>query len=138
MTNHSGSGWSLDTLAKFLTFKVEAVDSRITHQIEALKETINLSMAASEKAIQKAELAMDKRMEGANEIRAAMLDQQKNFADKEKTDFRLHALEKYIDTTGGKSQGIGFSVAVIVGVITASASIATVVTAIMGFVLTRH
>ena len=100
----SPNGWTLDTLEEYLSAKMEGIriyfaDLRIldkesvTTAMIAAEKAIAAAMTASEKAILKAEMAAEKRSEASNEIRAAMIDQQRNFADKPQTEFRFGALD---------------------------------------------
>src|ERR1700688_482385 len=99
----SPNGWTLDTLEEYLTNQIkslskyftdlsaerEAVNKErftsskeaVTAALAAAEKAISAAMTASEKAILKAEAAAEKRSEASNEIRAAMIDQQKLFAD---------------------------------------------------------
>lgn len=145
----SPHGWTLDTLETYLSSKVEGVirlanerETSSKERSDAAKEAVAAalaaveksnaaSMAASEKAILKAELGQEKRNEASNEIRAAMMDQQKNFAAKSETDFRfaanidaLAALSKRIDnidmalaSSSGKSAGVGSVGTVVLGIV---------------------
>lgn len=117
MGKHDSTGWNFPTL---LTY-------------------INDKFAASDKAIIKAEMAADKRSDASNEIRAAMVDQQKNFADKVQTEFRFSTLEQrmgeistILSTTSGKSTGIGASVALLLQVISAIVSVVAVIIVLRG------
>jgi hypothetical protein len=108
-SDNNPKGW---TFASFETYVESAIN--------ALKEATGIAMAASEKAITKAETADDKRFSLLNEFRATTNDQQKNFANKEQTEFRLDALDEAINdlkismsVDKGKGQGIWI---VIVGI----------------------
>jgi hypothetical protein len=114
-------GWTLATLK-------EHIESRI----EAVRDNAALALTASEKAILKAETAADKRAEASNEIRAAMLDQQRNFADKESTERRLKLLEDADIASRGKSAGVGMIAAIIVGAIGVLGIVFTIVFAGLG------
>ncbi len=142
----SPHGWTLDTLEEFISAKIEGIrvyfsDLRlldkesVTTAMIAAEKAIAAAMTASEKAILKAEMAAEKRSEASNEIRAAMIDQQKNFADKQQTEFRFGAIDQRIEESirminkrldgidialsaiGGRSKGLGDSWAVVVAVI---------------------
>jgi|ERR1043166_760298 hypothetical protein len=159
--NCSPHGWTLDTLEKYLADKIDAViglaterETRTSERFQSSKEAVitalaaqekavAAAMSASEKAILKAEAAQEKRAEASNEIRAAMIDQQKNFADKSQTEFRFGALDQRVDeyakglskrldgmdtflaTLSGQSKGSGmttdrvFQILTAIGVITA-------------------
>lgn len=155
----SPHGWTLDTLETFFTSKIESVvqlaneqkertnerfessEKAVSAALVAVEKSNAASMASSEKAILKAEAAQDKRNEASNEIRAAMVDQQGNFAAKSETDFRftaigetLAAISKRIDgidlalsVSSGKSQGVGTSTSVLVQIIATGASVAAMI-----------
>ena len=143
--------WTLETLAEHLNNRLDAVERYFCDRFvaskeatslafAAAKEATQLAMTASEKAINKAEAAADKRAEASNEIRAAMEDQQKNFADRSQTDFRLSAIEKRMEktegsilTTGGRAQGVGASTGIIFQVLTVVISISAI-----ALVLLKH
>jgi HK97 family phage major capsid protein len=167
----SPHGWTLDTLETHLSSKVDAVvilanereaankersDSSkeaVTTAMTAQEKAISAAMDASEKAILKAEAAAEKRSEASNEIRAAMIDQQKNFADRVQTEFRFGSIDqrheenfksivKRIDNldnalsvASGKTQGVGVSTAFVVQIISSVASIGAILGVII--VLTR-
>jgi hypothetical protein len=93
---HNPDGWTFATLYK-----------HVMEISTASKEATTTAMAAAKEATLKAELASEKRLEGMNEFRSAMKDQQSTFADKEQTNFRLTAIDKKLAERDGKSQGIG-------------------------------
>jgi hypothetical protein len=112
--NTSPHGWTLDTLEEYLNSKLYSMEvlaneresvnkerfivseKAVTTAMVAQEKAIGAAMSASEKAILKAEMAADKRQDASNEIRAAMVDQQKRFSDKDQTEFRLNAVESRI------------------------------------------
>lgn len=101
----------------------------------AADKAVQAAMAASEKAVLKAENAAEKRAEASNEIRAAMVDQQRTFADRNGTDMQFKALsertteikdtvtaridgvEKKLDAMLNKVIGFGLLITFIVGII---------------------
>lgn len=161
----SPHGWTLDTLEEFVSTKIKNVEKyfadlrlldkeSVATAMTAAEKAIAAAMTASEKAILKAEAAAEKRSEASNEIRAAMIDQQKNFADKPQTEFRFGAWEQRLDETNkvltkrldgidlalsatfGKTQGFGMSAAIVVQIIATVASITTMAGVIA--VLIKH
>lgn len=60
--------------------------------LAASDKAISAAMLASKEAIMKAEAAADKRYDSLNELRSAMLDQQKNFAPATGTEFQFKSL----------------------------------------------
>jgi hypothetical protein len=108
--NHNPKGW---TFASF--------EAYVESSIRALKEATSIAMSASEKAIDKAEKADDKRFSLLNEFRATTNDQQAHFAGKESTNFRLDSLDAEItalklsrSNSEGKGQGV-WLMAVVIG-----------------------
>jgi len=120
---HNPDGWTFATLYK-----------HVMMLSEASKEAINAAITAAQKAVDKAEGAQQLRNDAQNEWRGAMKDQQSTFADKEQTERRLSAIEQWQAAQGGKSQGVGFSAAVVVQLLVSAAALATVI----GFIVTRH
>lgn len=79
------SGWTVDTLKEYLESKITAV-----------KENAVLALTASEKAVQKAEVAADKRFDAVNEFRAQLSDQAGLFMPRAEYDARHQALEALV------------------------------------------
>jgi hypothetical protein len=112
--------WTLVTLKEHFDALRAADREAVSTALAAAEKAVAAAMAASEKAILKAETAADKRAEASNEIRGAMVDAQKNFADKAETERRLKNLEDKDIATANKSIGAaqlwGLAVAVVVAV----------------------
>ena len=92
---------------------IEERDRYYNQRFEASREAVNLALSAAEKAVNKAETASDKRQDASNEIRAAMIDQQKTLANKGETELRFAMIEqkvedlsKYRYSTSGHSKGV--------------------------------
>jgi Flp pilus assembly protein TadB len=88
-------------------------DRYYNSRFEAAKEAVNLALSAAEKAVVKAESASEKRQDASNEIRAAMIDQQKSLANKSETELRFRVLEQKIEeldsyrySTAGHVKGV--------------------------------
>lgn len=73
-----------------------AAEKGVATAFLAADKAVNAAMAASEKAVLKAENAAEKRAEASNEIRAAMVDQQKNFAERAGTEMQFRAQDNRI------------------------------------------
>lgn len=98
--------WTLGTLK-------EHFDERFA----SAERAVTAALAGSEKAILKAEASADKRAEAANEIRAAMLDQQKTFATREALsaiDKRTDDLADLLKTLTGKSEAFNRMATVVI------------------------
>lgn len=111
----SQQAWTLDTLKVYADARLEdtrryfadlmqtqeqtnrdrftQAEKAVSTAFMAADKAVQAAMAASEKAVLKAENAAEKRAEASNEIRAAMIDQQSKFADKNATttQFDAHA-----------------------------------------------
>jgi hypothetical protein len=109
----SQQAWTLDTLKVHFDSRIEdlrryfsdlaqtqeqtnrdrftAAEKGVATAFTAADKAVQAAMAASEKAVLKAENAAEKRAEASNEIRAAMIDQQSKFADKNATETQFDA-----------------------------------------------
>lgn len=103
--------------------------------LAANEKQVSAAMSASKEAIGKAEHAAEARFNSLNELRSAMMDQQKNFADRDGTDrqftgladrmtemkegltARLDGVEKKQDAMINKVLGFGVLVTFIVAMI---------------------
>lgn len=167
----SRKGWTLDTLAEYLTTRIDterdhqatlyserevaskerryAAKEALALALATARETTTAAMLASEKSANKAEYAAEKRAEASNEIRAAMIDQQKTFAEKTTTELRFGSIEQRLDDrlTGlskrldtidialersvGKAQGVGMTTAAIVQIISSIGAIGAIIGAVV-------
>jgi hypothetical protein len=131
-------------------FKADTLIGKANRQaidiaIKAVEQTATTARQYGEKAIEKAETANDKRWDAANEIKAAMKDQQATFATKEEMDQRCASnAEKIAELTAwrgrieGRDMGKGeattshqVSANFIVTIIMALIAIAAVMVAIL-------
>lgn len=109
----SQQAWTLDTLKVHFDSRIEdlrryfadgiqtmeqtnrdrftAAEKAVAVALEAAEKAVKAAMAASEKAVLKAENAAEQRANASNEIRAAMIDQQTNFADRAATEMQFSA-----------------------------------------------
>ena len=85
--NCSPNGWTLDTLERFLSTKVEF-----------LRESIELALTTSDKALTKAETSIEKRFDSVNEFRQALSDQTQNFLTKDAHEVKYVNIEDKINT----------------------------------------
>lgn len=114
----SQQAWTLDTLKVHFDSRVEdlrryfsdllqvqeqtnrdrftAAEKGVTVAMTAAEKAIGAAMSSSKEAVLKAEAHADKRAEASNEIRAAMIDQQAKFADKDATAMQHSALDSRV------------------------------------------
>lgn len=107
------------SLREYLTALISAAERRSDARFEAMKDMVQTAFSEAQKAIDKAEAATDKRLEGMNEFRDTLSDQANNFVTKDALDaltLRLEAmitrnrqdldqLSKRIDTREGEIKG---------------------------------
>ena len=124
----SPHGWTLDTLATHLSEKISALDRYCVTSFAQSKERVDMALAASDKAISKAELATDKRFDAVNEFRAALGDQSRELMPRSEYQVQHKSLSDRIDivtatvTTlnsrlAGKSEGVSSVGATVVGIL---------------------
>jgi len=96
---------------------------------KSVKMTTNQALASADKATLKAESAVERRLEGLNELRGMALDQTRTFIPRAETEIinksfseRLKRVEDnlIINTSrgGGITQGIGYIIAIVSFIIT--------------------
>lgn len=71
------------------------------------KEAIALALSAAEKAVDKANEANEKRLDGLNELRALTNDQAATYARKDVTDAKLETLSEKVASIEGRFLAIG-------------------------------
>jgi hypothetical protein len=119
--------WTFETLKRYLETR-----------IDSLKENVALALANSDKAVNKAETAVDRRLESMNELRGALNDQAAKFITRaeyivqhqaliEKVDVLAARVNEMADTSKGRSSGLSMVGAVVGAVIASVAAIGTMV-----------
>jgi hypothetical protein len=91
-------------------------DKDIQHQFEAVRSAVGAALAATEKAVLKAEAATEKRFDNVNEFRGILTDQTAKFPTRTEVDQRFVGIEEAIaqnrsrlDRIEGSSSGRGGS-----------------------------
>lgn len=148
----SPHGWTLDTLEEFLSTKIEALSDFVAAEdrsskealnaaLAAVKEQSNAAMSAAAKAIDKAELATERRFESVNEFRSTLSDQAKTFINREEYEAKhknledkINILQSRMDSREGADKGVGQSWGFIVGAVGIIYGAASTVAIIMHFV----
>lgn len=109
-TEDRPSGWTTDTLKEY-------TDTRLAAQEKA----VEAALAAAEKATGKAEEDIKAWRAQANEWRGAMNDREVKFAthaDLAGLSARIDAMEKLMDHSTGRSEGVRLTSGVLVSVVT--------------------
>lgn len=119
-----------ESLTQMVTAADAALGRHIEEQVRQIRQIIDLNLtavdaafAASEKAIQKAEAATEKRFESVNEFRAQLATQTHSFMPREVAEAKLKEISTKVDdltarvnTTTGKSAGVTASIGLMIAV----------------------
>lgn len=120
--------WTFETLKEHFDALRLADKEAVGTALAAAEKAVTAALTASEKAILKAENASDKRAEASNEIRGAMIDQQKHFVTIAQYDAlreRTDKVEAALLTSGGRAAGFGqIGTIAVTAIVAASATVA--------------
>lgn len=112
-TEKDVSGWTVDTLATFLLRIIDERDKQYDNRFNAQEKATVAALASSEKAIDKAEMANEKRFESVNEFRKTLADQTSTFITRTEAEAatgrnaeRITDLTTRIDKSEGKGAGL--------------------------------
>jgi hypothetical protein len=86
------SEWTFETLRQF----IDEREARNLERITAIKTAMEASIASAERAIQKAEVATEKRFEAVNEFRRILSDQGSSFLPKIEFDLQYKGVNDRI------------------------------------------
>jgi hypothetical protein len=124
----------LHTLEKLIDAKLATLRTII--ELHAAKSAA--SLAASDKAISKAEAATEKRFESVNEFRQTLSDQTKSFISKvefealrDTNGSRIADLASRLDKIEGKSVGLNAGWIYVLGGLSAAGTVTTIIAAIL-------
>jgi hypothetical protein len=79
MTAGAPDGWSVDTLRQYVLSLIDQHDQRYKERFEAQNAQLAAALASAERAVEKAELATEKRFIEGNNYRADLDKQQRTF-----------------------------------------------------------
>ncbi len=99
-TTNPAAGASTATdvsLREYLSAQIQAAESRSVMRYEAMQAQVAAAFESSQRAIDKADEATEKRFEGVNEFRAALSDQATRFVTRETLESLGAKLEAAID-----------------------------------------
>jgi len=102
--------WTLSTLHEHLGQILHERDQRYEQRFADLEKSLTVALAASEKAILKAESATERRFDAVNEFRATLSDQAQQFVTRaENNAVNLRTTERLDEITGRvtRSEGRG-------------------------------
>lgn len=87
-------------------------DDRYSQRFDAQEKAVAAALAAAKEAVTKAETATEKRLEGVNEFRQSLEDQQRTFIRQDVFDARFKGLEDQLallatQASENKGRGVG-------------------------------
>ena len=82
-----------DADKEYLATRLEALQRESALGLNSVKESIALALSAAKEAVNKAEMANEKRFDGVNEFRATLADQQRLLIPRMEVDVIIKALE---------------------------------------------
>lgn len=133
-------GWTVETLYEHVVQLLAAKETRDAERFSSQDKLTALALTAADKAVSKAENATEKRLEGLNEFRATLADQQALLITRNEAallnktlEARLSNLELSMQNTAGRSSGLHAGWLFLVGALGAIGSIGTLITFIRTF-----
>jgi len=119
----------IDSQIKNIHTLIEANDKNYNQRFENVLQATQSALAASDRAVTKAEMASEKRFDAVNEFRATLADQQRNLMPRAEVEIMMKSINEKVDALNvltiakqseglGQKQGMG-TIAVIAGVISA-------------------
>jgi hypothetical protein len=135
--NQEGDGWTLATLHAHLLTILDERDKRYGQRFTDLETALRAALAASEKAINKAEVATERRFESVNEFRTTLSDQAANFITRSEAEAatarnseRIQELMDRINRSEGRGAGLGTGWMYLVGAVGVIATVITIALAL--------
>ena len=137
--------WTLPALKEHFEALIAQADLRNQQRFDAQEKGVSAALSAQEKAVAaalasadkstaKAEANAEKWRESANEWRGAMSDRDRELPSRREVEAsqaalgaRITALEKHQDHGTGRGEGIGMSTKVLLGALTAAATIISII-----------
>lgn len=121
-TESRPSGWTIDTIKEYVDQRYIASDKAIAAALAAQKEAIAAALTAADKAGAKAETASEKRFDSVNEFRAQQADIIATFMPRTEAQVLINSIADKLDLQAarldkleGRSSGIGWVGALVVG-----------------------
>jgi hypothetical protein len=99
-TEREPSGWTVDTLKAFEDEKIAALERHIEGRFDAIQRELSKAIETAATAVNKAEVATERRFEGVNEFRAQLSDQAGRFVTREE----LHAVEEKLGAASDRNR----------------------------------
>lgn len=134
-------GWTIETLKEHFDTLLAERAARAEERYHTAQQSTAMALAAAEKATSKAEQAIEKRLEGVNEFRATLADQQRTLMPRAEVEVMLSGIRDRIEKLeagriGATSEQVGIKAGYLwaIGVVGVIATILVVT----GIVLTSR
>jgi len=116
--------WTVETLREHFTSLMKLESDKNDVRFQAMKESTTTALAAAQRAVEKAEGAVEKRLEGMNEFRGSLADQARLLMPRAEADSRIYALGEQlkdlasrIDRQEGRGSGLSAGWGYLVGAV---------------------
>ncbi len=124
MAEEPRASWTVETAMAHVVALMAANDRRYEQRFAEQKSAVDAALDAASRAVEKAEIAANKRFEGVNEFRGALADQQANLIQRSEVQVMFNALtekqqasEKKVDALLSERAGVvggwGYAAAVL-------------------------
>ena len=121
-TGDAISGWTTDTLRAHLIALIDERNTQYAQRFEAQEKAVDYALGAADRAVNKAELATEKRFEGVNEFRQQLADQARTFMPRAETELQIATLAERLTTLeqaqaqgGGRHEGTSVTIGYLLG-----------------------
>lgn len=138
-SNDGLNGWTVETLRVYLFRLLDERDRRYADRFEDLEKELNSAFIVNQKAIDKAEFAIERRFSSVNEFRKTLSDQATQFVVRKEADIqyqriidRINELDKRVTRTEGRGAGLHAGWLYLIGAIGLLLTILTIYLAVRG------
>lgn len=116
--------WTVETLREHVAELMTAEREKNEVRFQAMKESTTTALAAAQRAVEKAESAVEKRLEGMNEFRGSLADQARLLMPRAEADSRMAQLAEQlknlasrVDRQEGRGSGLNAGWGYLVGAV---------------------
>lgn len=95
-TERQPSGWTIDTALEHMRSLLVEKDLRDEQRFRAQQAAVQAELAGLARAVDKAEVATEKRFEGVNEFRSQLADQARDFMPRREAEQAIEAVRSLI------------------------------------------
>jgi hypothetical protein len=129
----------IDSLERYLGGRFQDMERHLIAKIEAVGAASAIANEVAKEAVTKAEAAVERRLEGLNELRALVGDYQRTLLPRAEADVRLSNIESRIDkvetvldATSGHASGLATGWAYLIAAVGLLGAVAGILIAVFG------